>query len=123
MTVDQRLGNGVDRLIGAHHRRRLHRHGWERALDAPAGGWAAGDPPPRPGNRVEVLVDGATAFACPHRRLASGAIDERWRPIAQDQLQRSRGGRPVTHRLIELPGVSKRTDRLRGPLGGLLADG
>ena len=50
-------------------------------------------------------------------------IDERWRPIAQDQLERSRDGRPATHRLIELPGVSKRTDRLRGPFGGLFVDG
>ena len=50
-------------------------------------------------------------------------IDARWRPIAQDQLERSRDGRPATHRLIELPGVSKRTDRLRGPLGGLFVDG
>ncbi len=50
-------------------------------------------------------------------------IDQRWRPIAHHQLQRSRSGQPLTHRLIELPGVSKRTDRLRGPLGSLLVDG
>jgi phosphatidylserine/phosphatidylglycerophosphate/cardiolipin synthase-like enzyme len=50
-------------------------------------------------------------------------IDERWRPIAQDQLERSRDGRPATHRLIELPSVSKRTDRLRGPFAGLFVDG
>jgi phosphatidylserine/phosphatidylglycerophosphate/cardiolipin synthase-like enzyme len=61
--VDQRVGDGVERLMRAHHRRRLRRHGWERALDAPGGGWAAGDPAPRSGNRVDVLVDGATAFA------------------------------------------------------------
>jgi phosphatidylserine/phosphatidylglycerophosphate/cardiolipin synthase-like enzyme len=50
-------------------------------------------------------------------------IDERWRPTAQDQLQRSRDGRPPTHRLIELPGISKRTDRLLGPLNGQFVDG
>src|SRR5204862_290575 len=32
------------------------------ALDAPGGGWAAGDPPPREGNRFEVFVDGAEAL-------------------------------------------------------------
>ena len=71
MTVDQRVGDGVERLIGAHHRRRLRRHGWERALDAPGGGWAGYDPRPRSGNRVEVLVDGATAFARVAERLTA----------------------------------------------------
>jgi hypothetical protein len=32
------------------------------ALDAPPGGWAEGDPPPRPGNELEVIVDGAEAL-------------------------------------------------------------
>ena len=38
------------------------RIGWRRALDPPAGGWAAGEPPMRPGNAVEVLIDGAQAL-------------------------------------------------------------
>jgi phosphatidylserine/phosphatidylglycerophosphate/cardiolipin synthase-like enzyme len=46
----------------AHHRRRLARVGWERALDAPAGGWADVDPPPRNRNSLEVLIDGAAAL-------------------------------------------------------------
>jgi hypothetical protein len=50
-------------------------------------------------------------------------IDTRWRPIAREQLNRQRDGLSATHRLIELPGVSKRVDRLRGPLSGLLDDG
>ena len=50
-------------------------------------------------------------------------IDERRRAIAQDQLARSRDGRPATHRLSEPPSVSKRTDRLRGPLAGRCVDG
>ena len=61
--VDRRLGEGIERAIRAHHRRRLGRLGWAHALDA--GGdrlWAAGDPPPRAGNRLEVLIDGADAF-------------------------------------------------------------
>jgi hypothetical protein len=32
-------------------------------------------------------------------------------------------GEPATHRLIELPGVSRRTARLRGPLDALVVDG
>jgi phosphatidylserine/phosphatidylglycerophosphate/cardiolipin synthase-like enzyme len=61
------------------------------------------------------------------QELASEAphqtIDERWRPIARDQLERLRAHQPPTHRLIELPGVSRRSKRLLGPLVGLVDDG
>jgi phosphatidylserine/phosphatidylglycerophosphate/cardiolipin synthase-like enzyme len=48
--------------ICRHHRRRLGRIGWSQALGPPAGGWAAREPPVRPGNAVEVLIDGAQAL-------------------------------------------------------------
>ena len=60
--VDRSLGRALDRAVSAHHRRRLRRVGWEHALDGGAGGWADGWAPPRPGNRLEVLVDGAEAL-------------------------------------------------------------
>jgi phosphatidylserine/phosphatidylglycerophosphate/cardiolipin synthase-like enzyme len=50
-------------------------------------------------------------------------IDERWRPIAQEQLDRLQSGAPPTHRLLALPGVSRRSRRLLGPLVGLVDDG
>ena len=50
-------------------------------------------------------------------------VDERWRPIAKEQLRRQQSGEPPTHRLLELPGVSRRSRRLLGPLQGLLDDG
>ncbi len=50
-------------------------------------------------------------------------IDERWRPIAEEQLERRRAGRPLTHRLVRLDHVSRRSERLLGPLQGLLVDG
>jgi phosphatidylserine/phosphatidylglycerophosphate/cardiolipin synthase-like enzyme len=50
-------------------------------------------------------------------------VDERWRPIAAEQLRRMRAGEPATHRLLELPGVSRRSRRLLGPLVGLVDDG
>jgi phosphatidylserine/phosphatidylglycerophosphate/cardiolipin synthase-like enzyme len=50
-------------------------------------------------------------------------IDECWRPLATEQLERRRRGEPLTHRLLLLPHVSRRTDALRGPLNGLLVDG
>jgi phosphatidylserine/phosphatidylglycerophosphate/cardiolipin synthase-like enzyme len=50
-------------------------------------------------------------------------IDERWRSIAFEQLKRRRSHAPPTHRLVALPGVSKRARRLLGPLEGLIDDG
>jgi phosphatidylserine/phosphatidylglycerophosphate/cardiolipin synthase-like enzyme len=60
--LDKRLGNGVDNAISSHHKRRLHRIGWDEALHPGPGWWAAGEPPPRAGNSVEVLIDGAEAM-------------------------------------------------------------
>ena len=50
-------------------------------------------------------------------------IDELWRPIAVEQLERRRRGAKPTHRLQELPGVSRRSMALLGPIQGLLVDG
>jgi phosphatidylserine/phosphatidylglycerophosphate/cardiolipin synthase-like enzyme len=50
-------------------------------------------------------------------------VDRLWNPIAAEQLERRRAGSPATHRLCRLPNVSRRADRLRGPLNGLLVDG
>jgi phosphatidylserine/phosphatidylglycerophosphate/cardiolipin synthase-like enzyme len=60
--ADKKLGDGIDNQICAHHARRLRRIGWERALRPGPGWWAAGEPPPRQGNSIEVLIDGAEAF-------------------------------------------------------------
>lgn len=50
-------------------------------------------------------------------------IDELWRPIATEQLKRRARGDSPTHRLQELPGVSRRSMALLGPLQGVLVDG
>jgi phosphatidylserine/phosphatidylglycerophosphate/cardiolipin synthase-like enzyme len=61
--IDKILGSAIEWLTRTHHRRRLTKLGWERALDPSGDGlWCAGDPPPRAGNAVEVLIDGATAL-------------------------------------------------------------
>ncbi|UGS37133.1 phospholipase D-like domain-containing protein [Capillimicrobium parvum] len=54
----------------------------------------------------------------PHR-----VVDELWRPVAAEQLARRRSGAPPTHRLCELPGVSRRARTIRGPLKSLADDG
>jgi hypothetical protein len=53
----------------------------------------------------------------------AAVVDGRWRPVADEQLARLRRGDPLTHRLLALPGVSRRSARLLGPLQGLMVDG
>jgi phosphatidylserine/phosphatidylglycerophosphate/cardiolipin synthase-like enzyme len=50
-------------------------------------------------------------------------VDKIWRPTAEEQAERRSRGLAPSHRLILLPGVSRRTGRLQGPLRGLLVDG
>jgi hypothetical protein len=50
-------------------------------------------------------------------------IDDYWKPISKDQLARRQAGEPLTHRLVRLAHVSRRSERLLGPLQGLLLDG
>jgi phosphatidylserine/phosphatidylglycerophosphate/cardiolipin synthase-like enzyme len=61
--VDAAFGEWLEDRICAHHRRRLTRLGQQHALRPPPGRWPSGDPPPRPGNAVEILVDGEEALA------------------------------------------------------------
>jgi phosphatidylserine/phosphatidylglycerophosphate/cardiolipin synthase-like enzyme len=53
----------------------------------------------------------------------SQIVDERWRPLAEEQLERRKQGEPSTHRLHLLPHVSRRGKGLLGPLNGFLVDG
>jgi phosphatidylserine/phosphatidylglycerophosphate/cardiolipin synthase-like enzyme len=50
-------------------------------------------------------------------------IDDVWRPLATEQLERRAAGAPLTHRLVRLAHISKRSKRLLGPLQSLLVDG
>src|SRR4051794_15316276 len=62
--VDHKVGDGLERLVRKHHRRRLERLGRAEALKPPrdSGLWAEGAPPPRRGNAFEVLIDGDSAL-------------------------------------------------------------
>jgi phosphatidylserine/phosphatidylglycerophosphate/cardiolipin synthase-like enzyme len=51
------------------------------------------------------------------------AIDELWKPISAEQLERRSNGLPLTHRLVRLPHVSRRTRRILGPINSLIVDG
>jgi phosphatidylserine/phosphatidylglycerophosphate/cardiolipin synthase-like enzyme len=50
-------------------------------------------------------------------------VDELWRPVAVEQRRRIDAGEPQTHRLSQLPHLSRRTRRFLGPVDGLLVDG
>jgi len=58
------IGEHIEAAIGAHHRRRLRRVGRIDQLDPPPNGtlWARGDPAPRAGGALEVLIDGGEAL-------------------------------------------------------------
>jgi phosphatidylserine/phosphatidylglycerophosphate/cardiolipin synthase-like enzyme len=67
------MGERVESAACAHHRRRLSRAGQLERLDPPqasASLWAAGDPRPRDGNDLEVLIDGAQALPLLAQTLA-----------------------------------------------------
>ena len=49
-------------------------------------------------------------------------IDELWERIASEQLELLEGAQALTHRLVKLPGVSRRRRRLVGPLQSRLYD-
>jgi phosphatidylserine/phosphatidylglycerophosphate/cardiolipin synthase-like enzyme len=50
-------------------------------------------------------------------------VDELWRPTAKAQLDNLENGRPLTHRLVMLPGISRRARRLSGALKSRVYDG
>jgi phosphatidylserine/phosphatidylglycerophosphate/cardiolipin synthase-like enzyme len=56
-------------------------------------------------------------------KAPAAVVDDLWQRITTEQLQRLRSGQPPTHRLLALPGISRRTSRLLGPLVGLVDDG
>ena len=67
----------------------------------------------------------STSRARPRRSTGDPAtlIDEVWRPLATEQLERREAGAPLTHGLVGLAHVSRRSKRLLGPLQSLLVDG
>jgi phosphatidylserine/phosphatidylglycerophosphate/cardiolipin synthase-like enzyme len=99
------LGEAISEQIRRHHRRRLRRLGWEHALDAEGPGWAVGEPPPRPGNAIDVLIDGVEALPVIASELAAARSHVHitgW--FFSPDFALSRGEQPVVlrHLLAEL---------------------
>src|ERR1700730_4279037 len=62
--ADRVAGSAIERLTDAHHARRLGKLGRSAQRTPPDDGrlWAVGDPPPRAGNAIEVLIEGTAHF-------------------------------------------------------------
>ncbi|MGZ4274412.1 MAG: phospholipase D-like domain-containing protein, partial [Solirubrobacteraceae bacterium] len=57
------MGDGIEATVRAKHRLRLKKLGWGRLFEPSSPGvFAQGDPPPRAGCELEVLIDGANAL-------------------------------------------------------------
>jgi hypothetical protein len=79
--LDAVLGDGIEATVKLRHRRRLKRLGWERIYDQSSPGvFAAGDPPPRPGCELDVLIDGANALPEMARALSEAKHFVRFTP-------------------------------------------
>ena len=50
-------------------------------------------------------------------------VDERWRPLAEEQHERAQRDGHSTKKLRLLPRISRRTKGMLGPLSGFLVDG
>jgi phosphatidylserine/phosphatidylglycerophosphate/cardiolipin synthase-like enzyme len=57
------------------------------------------------------------------RRDPADLVDRVWRPVAAQQAQLRASKQPLTHRLVRLPGVSRHSRRLLGPLDSFFVDG
>jgi len=99
------LGEAISDQIVRHHRRRLRRIDWEHALDAASSGWAAGEPAPRAGNAIDVLIDGAEALpliAAELRSARSHIHMTNWFLSPDFDLVRGEQSAPLRHLLGEL---------------------
>jgi phosphatidylserine/phosphatidylglycerophosphate/cardiolipin synthase-like enzyme len=101
--LDSAVGNGIEALVRAHHRRRLARAGWSRAYARSERLWADGNPPPRKGNDVELLIDGANFLPRLAEELGRAKSEVRiagWYLSTELALVRE-GGRVVLLDLLE----------------------
>jgi len=105
--LDRWSGLGIDAAVCAHHRRRLKRVGRADQLEPPEDGqlWAAGNPPPRPGCELDILIDGAQALPKIAAALAGARSEVNiagWHLTPDFGLSRDEGARRLRDLLGEL---------------------
>jgi phosphatidylserine/phosphatidylglycerophosphate/cardiolipin synthase-like enzyme len=110
LAVGHALGSAIDRAVTSHHARRLRKVGWSNALETAGGGWVQGGAPPRPGNSIEVLIDGAEFLPRVAEELASARSHVHltgW--YFSPELALTRGDEPVSVRNL-LAELAERID-------------
>src|SRR5438270_4495748 len=105
--VDYVIGEGLERMVRRHHRRRLARIGRTAYLDPPPDGrlWAAGDPPPRPGCALELSIDGEDALGAIGEAMKGARSHVHisgWHLSPDFRLGRGPGAAPLRELLAEL---------------------
>ncbi|MCE7010910.1 hypothetical protein LWC34_50125 [Kibdelosporangium philippinense] len=60
--IDNRLGDGLERILCSHHARRLRKLGWDDILSEAGTGWFSPHAPVRAGCRLKMLIDGEEAL-------------------------------------------------------------
>ncbi len=104
------LGSAIDRAVTAHHARRLRRVGWQRALGADELAWAPDGTPPRSGNKIDVLIDGAAFLPVLAEELARAESHVHVTScFFSPELELTRGDQPVIVRNL-LAELAERID-------------
>ena len=102
------VGEGIDKTVCRHHRRRLRRVGWGHALESGDAGWVtATASEPREGNRVEILIDGANVLPRMAEDIAAAESDVNlsgWHFSAELDLTRGEHPTILRNLLAELAG-------------------
>jgi phosphatidylserine/phosphatidylglycerophosphate/cardiolipin synthase-like enzyme len=102
--LDERLGDGLEHVLCAHHGRRLQRLGWGDVLEPDgAGDRFGGRAPVRAGNSMEVLVDGEEALP-----VIQAAIEG-----AKESVHIANWHASPDFRLVRTPGAATLRELLR----------
>lgn len=117
--VDERVGDGIEHVLCAHHKRRLRRLGWGGVLE-PDGNGDRTQPPVRARNQVEVLIDGEEALPAIEnaiRNAKSSVYIANWHASPDFRLTREPGA-PTLRDLLAMTaqrGVAVRLLLWAGP--------
>ncbi|HKO27788.1 MAG TPA: phospholipase D family protein, partial [Solirubrobacteraceae bacterium] len=104
--IDTVVGDSIEAVVRAKHAWRLRRLDWSHAMSPPPDGgiWAQGDPPPREGCSLEVLIDGAEAFAAIAEAIENARDHVHvtgWHVAPHFELVRGERGRSIGQLLAE----------------------
>ncbi len=113
---DLRKQVAQDGRLPTSHQRELRREEPAGDVHVRAGG---PDLVSHPRQRLRTVDQDRERAADPWCRVAGNP----WKPISAEQLARWNAHRRLTHRLMRLPELSRRSERILGPFQGFIVDG